>query len=113
MKAKPRLDHHAAGRQLYAIRDQLIRMALPYPKTSKAQRRLQQAIRAIDQLRCELDQQFATETPETFTPRAYFPGGQYRAPSTTDINQTQLRAEEPGLDFERARHGCLDPSPYW
>lgn len=78
----PTIDHHATGQQLYAIRDQLLSLSLPYPKTSKAQRALTKAIRAIDHLRCELDEQYATEAPQSFDTRAYYPGSQYAAPGS-------------------------------
>lgn len=84
--AKPHLtleQHRHLGLRLKAMRDGLVRLRLPYPKSYPSQKALTRAIRAIDSLRCRLDGQLAKETWDHFDPRVYYPG--HTAPDTPSI----------------------------
>jgi hypothetical protein len=71
-------EHHAVGAELYQIRDRMQTLAIVlqqhFPKSSSVGKALHRPERAIDHLRCRLDDLFCTQHPEQFSTRVYYPG---------------------------------------
>lgn len=65
-------EHTKLGRQLKAIRRQLMSTRLPYPKCHPAQRKLTRAIAAIDSLKCSLDGQAGRDLGHEFSVSLYY-----------------------------------------
>lgn len=74
--------HEEIGPRLKQIREELIRLQIEaetaYPRTDrcafKAQRALQRAIDRLDVARCELENLYARQHPDTWTTKTYYGG---------------------------------------
>jgi hypothetical protein len=70
--------HRALGNQLSIARNDLLHMIVDlsntYGSTAKSSRAADRAVKAIDQLRSDLDNQLAVDHPSGFDTHIYYPG---------------------------------------
>ena len=72
-------DHLMVGAELFRLRTQLMELTTAldghFRKASPVDRALQWPERAVDHLRCKLDDLFCMQHPDEFDTRVYYPGG--------------------------------------
>ena len=105
------MEHRALGAHLHRLRTQVMDLAaeisVHHVKSSAIGKAIHTPERAIDHLRCKLDDLFCVQHPEEFDPRLYYPGS---LPSQISVDETPISRELPDGSNQLASFPNTPPS---